>query len=198
MIFDHPDRVAHRRHGPAGYSGYQSFLPWLRDEFAFRCVYCLKREQWGQITGEFDIDHFRPQAVAADKAGDYGNLVYACRRCNSTKCNKQTADPFFVMTRDEIQILADGTLSGATAEARRMILLLDLNSPRLITWRLTWLRIVELAKERDRELWRSLTGFPPDLPDLARLRPPGGNDRPEGVNESWASVKLRGELPESY
>ncbi len=44
MIFDYPEPRLERIHGPAGYSTYESFRPWLRDEFTFRCVYCLKRE----------------------------------------------------------------------------------------------------------------------------------------------------------
>jgi hypothetical protein len=39
-----------------------SYRPWLRDEFTFRCVYCLLRKQWGRVTGEFDVEHFRPLA----------------------------------------------------------------------------------------------------------------------------------------
>jgi hypothetical protein len=44
MIFDYPEPKADRRHGPAKYTSYEYYRPWLRDEFAFRCVYCLKRE----------------------------------------------------------------------------------------------------------------------------------------------------------
>ena len=40
---------------------------WLRDEFAFRCVYCLLREQWGRVTGEFDVEHFRPQVNSPER-----------------------------------------------------------------------------------------------------------------------------------
>src|SRR5262245_20836359 len=74
-----------RRHGPRGYSDYRSFRPWLRDEFSFRCVYCLIREQWGRVTGEFELDHFIPQALNPDYAFEYDNLFYACRVCNSRK-----------------------------------------------------------------------------------------------------------------
>lgn len=35
-----------RRHGPSGYDSYEAYKPWLRDEFVFRCVYCLEREMW--------------------------------------------------------------------------------------------------------------------------------------------------------
>ena len=45
--FSYPAAAHVRRHGPQGYADYPSYLPWLRDEFSFRCVYCLLREQWG-------------------------------------------------------------------------------------------------------------------------------------------------------
>jgi len=38
-----------RRHGPCGYGDVESYRPWLRDEFTFRCLYCLFREQWGRV-----------------------------------------------------------------------------------------------------------------------------------------------------
>lgn len=34
-----------RRRGPRGYRRHESYRDWLRDEFSFRCVYCLNREQ---------------------------------------------------------------------------------------------------------------------------------------------------------
>ena len=52
MIFDYPDQRNEQRHGPSGYASYEPCRPWLRDEFDFRCVYCLKRETWGQVTGD--------------------------------------------------------------------------------------------------------------------------------------------------
>ena len=52
--FNYPETPHTRRHGPQGYAGYDSFRPWLRDEFSFCCVYCLVREQWGRVSGEFN------------------------------------------------------------------------------------------------------------------------------------------------
>lgn len=49
--FNYPDAPHRRRHGPRGYADYASYRPWLRDEFTFRCVYCLLREQWGLVRG---------------------------------------------------------------------------------------------------------------------------------------------------
>ena len=198
MIFDYPDARDHRRHGPGGYASYESYRPWLRDEFTFRCAYCLKRETWGQITGEFDIDHFQPQARFANLGAVYSNLVYSCRRCNGVKLDQDIADPFVVLTREQIETLPDGTVRGLTRAAMRLILELDLNSPRLVEWRILWLRITDLAAERDQELWLRLIGLPVDLPDLRRLRPPAGNTRAVGIAESWAALKREGKLPDRY
>ncbi len=80
--FAYPPAPHVRRHGPQGYADYQSYRPWLRDEFSFRCVYCLLREQWGQMRGGHAIDHFLPVAQHPDRANDYDNLVYACTAWN--------------------------------------------------------------------------------------------------------------------
>jgi hypothetical protein len=197
-MFDYPDPRSHRRHGPGGYADCESYRPWLRDDFTFRCIYCLKREQWGQVTGEFDIDHFRPQKYCPDLAADYVNLVYSCRRCNGVKLDQEVADPFAVMTGVRMRTMPDGTVRGIDAAATKLILQLDLNSPRLVQWRIMWMRIADLAQTRDRELLRRLVGFPDSLPDLRRLRPPDGNTRPIGIAESWAALAKQGMLPDHY
>ncbi|HEX5445838.1 MAG TPA: hypothetical protein VFW87_18570 [Pirellulales bacterium] len=82
-------------------------------------------------------------------AAEYENLVYACRRCNQVKSDATVADPFLVMCRDRIVTGDDGSVRGVDAEATRLILALELNSPRLVEWRVTWMRIIDLAAERD-------------------------------------------------
>lgn len=59
MVWAYPATPHVRRHGPLGYKDYQSFKPWLRDEFTFRCVYCLLRERWFASFGSglFGVDH---------------------------------------------------------------------------------------------------------------------------------------------
>ena len=148
--FDYPETPHVRRHGPQGYTDYRSYRPWLRDEFTFRCVYCLNREQWGLVTGEFDLDHFQPQAHDPEFATDYDNLLYACVRCNSTKSDQRVPNPTTTLIADEqVRILPDATLEGSSPEAERLILKLDLNSPQAKQWRLIWIRNVELAEEYD-------------------------------------------------
>lgn len=58
-------------------------------------------------------------------------------------------------------------------------------------------RIVTLAERRDVVLYRMLLGFPDDLPNLTRLRPPQ-NSRPRGIDESYHSQKIAGTLPRTY
>ncbi len=59
------------------------------------------------------------------------------------------------------------------------------------------MRIVTLAEERDADLFRQLVGFPNDLPDLRKLKPPH-NHRKEGLGECWFARYRRGELPSVY
>lgn len=193
MIFDYPEPRTERRHGPAGYTSYESYRPWLRDEFDFRCVYCLKREKWGQVTSEFEIDHFRPQALNPRRRLDYLNLVYACRRCNAVKLDQTIADPFLLLNANNVATLPDGSLHAHGEETRRLIRQLDLNSPRLLSWRVMWMRVTALAEERDRELYLQLIGLPDDLPNLRRLKPPV-NSRKEGIEDCWFAQRERGEV----
>jgi hypothetical protein len=58
--------------------------------------------------------------------------------------------------------------------------------------------IVGLAAREDPELHRKLMGFPGDLPNVARLRPPGGNGRPEGIEQSYFVRKQKEILPQTY
>jgi hypothetical protein len=160
-------------------------------------VYCLKRETWGQVTGEFELDHFQPQSLAPHLSLDYFNLVYACRRCNSVKLDQQVDDPLTILSRETAVVLPDGMLASDHPEAKRLIQQLDLNSPKLKKWRVMWMRIVDLAQKRDTDLSRQLTGFPEDLPDLSRLRPPT-NSRPSSVEICWYAKHERGQLPETY
>ena len=68
--FVYPAEPPRRRHGPQGYATPQGYRPWLRDEFCFRCAYCLLREQWGLVRGTFDIDYFLPVALHPEKVLD--------------------------------------------------------------------------------------------------------------------------------
>lgn len=197
MIFDYPIQRRERLHAPAGYKIYESYRPWLRDEFNFRCAYCLKRETWGQVTGEYELDHFEPQSSTPHRRLDYLNLVYSCRRCNSVKLDQVVNDPFQLLYLENVVTLSDGSLRTQDSETEQLILQLDLNSPRLKSWRIMWLRIVALAEGHNKDLYYQLVGFPENLPDLNKLKPPT-NHRKEGIEQSWFARRERDDLPDSY
>lgn len=196
--FDYPTTSHSRRHGPVGYADPKSYRPWLRDEFSFRCVYCLLREQWGRVVGVFDVEHFLPVINYSDFAVDYDNLLYACTTCNLAKREQEIPDPLAVLTAGNVQVSEDGRIYTANVDAACLVEILGLNADDAIEFRMTWIGIVALANRVDSQLHRRLMGFPEDLPDLERQRPPGGNTRPDGVSESWRARQKRGELPETY
>lgn len=196
--FTYPSAPLVRRHGPVGYLDHGSFRPWLRDEFVFRCVYCLRREQWEPNLGVFEIDHFDPVGQSPDLRLTYRNLIYSCTTCNAAKGVRILPDPARVFLSTSLEVESDGHLSPHTDEARLLIRLLDLNDPMFVTWRMRMIRIVALAHTHDGTLFRELLAYPDDLPDLSSLRPPGGNLRTEGISESHFERRNRGELPETY
>ena len=77
--FSYPPTPHVRRHGPQGYADYASFRPWLRDEFTFKCAFCLLREQWGRARGTFHLDHFHATAQLPYERLTYENLLYCLR-----------------------------------------------------------------------------------------------------------------------
>ena len=70
------------------FSDYRRYRPFLRQDFQFRCAYCLRHEFF--VGGEAGcvIDHHRPRGgrhARPDLAGFYGNLYWCCAECNSIK-----------------------------------------------------------------------------------------------------------------
>lgn len=196
--FNYPNTPHTRRHGLQGYADAASYRPWLRDEFSFRCVYCLLREQWGQVRGVFAIDHFLAVASSVRGIGDYDNLLYACASCNAAKGDREAPDPLVVFTTSSVQVAEDGTIRTSNTEASRLIEILGLNSPQSTEFRMLWIGIVALAARHDLSLYHALLGYPADLPNLAVLRPPGGNTRPQGVHDSYHSRRQNGTLADTH
>ena len=195
--FSYPGEPHVRRHGPTGYATYQQYRPWLRDEFVFRCVYCLKREQWDTIRGAYHIEHFEPQVTNPEKARKYDNLLYACCSCNATKAKQIVPDPCECMLADDVELFDDGRIRGRTPEARGIIDKLRLDAPDYVEYRKMWIGIVQQLQNAP-DILHVILKYPDDLPNLERLKPPGGNSRPEGVNESCHARRKRGELPATY
>ena len=174
--FAYPTTVHQRRHRPARYVDYRSYKPWLRDEFTFRCVYCLERERWyPNRAAAFSVDHVIPQTRAPDRVCDYENLVYACLRCNSTKRDVLLSDPTRVPFAECLSINEDGTISPLNAEGADLIEILHLDHPAIIANRKKYLRILQIKLEYPNDSliqaeFLDAFGYPDDLPDLSARR----------------------------
>ncbi len=193
-----------RQHGPRGYEDYTSYKPWLRDEFLFRCVYCLSRERW-KPDGQhgFSADHINAQSTHPEQTRKYENLVYACCSCNSS--HRDLPLPFHPEEEpleDYVEFKTEGVARALTDGGQRLIDLCHLNRPALVAFRRNLLRLLTTLGRSDdpqaETAIQQLLGFPDDLPDLSRLRPPGGNDHPQGIAQSCHARRQRDELPHAY
>lgn len=202
--FEYPDTPHARRHSPRGYETYVSFKPWLRDEFSFRCVYCLNRELWyPDGDAAFGVDHVQPQCLQPELVADYENLVYACNRCNWLKGDQSSfIDPCRDGLGRHVRVLESGEVSSVSPAGAVYIDVLGLNESRRIRYRRAWLSSVKLAlSEVDHPFAArvlELLAFPDNLPNLAVLRPPEGNARQDGVGDSYYARGRRGLLAARY
>jgi HNH endonuclease len=203
--FAYPDMPHVRHHGPRGYKDCVDYKPFLRDEFVFRCVYCLERELWyPDLDASFSVDHFSPKVLDPHRTNDYDNLVYACTRCNSFKQSRIIfLDPTAVSFADHLRVKTDGLVEGLSPQGCDLIDLLHLNDGPAIDVRRKMVSILRLMnnypEDRDvREVFVATFAFPKDLPDLSRLRPPDGNTRLEGIANSHFQRRQKGTLPEVY
>jgi hypothetical protein len=202
--FDYASVPHRRRHGPRGYLDYKHYKPWLRDDFSFRCVYCLCRETWFP-DGEayFGSDHVWPQSRTPEGSSTYEDLVYACCVCNAWKKDfPEMLDFGAVALAENLEAQPDGTIRALTSLGQGLIEVCTLNRPGLVAFRRDMRTLLALLATRRGEaavrLRKRYLGYPVGLPDLASLRPPGGNSRPEGLAECCFERRRRGELPECY
>jgi len=188
-----------RRHGPGGWSDYQKYRPWLRDEFMFRCVYCLDREVWRDMRERMHIDHFQPQALQKDLKCEYTNLLYLCPACNSQKSDSVLPNPCTVALADCLQIRDDGQIEAKNGnpDGELLIDVLALDHPLTVARRRRMIGVLRSLAETSWPLFVEWMGFPEDLPNLA-LFPPPHNLKAGSVAQSFYERKRRGDLPEVY
>jgi hypothetical protein len=205
MPFTYPDAPHARRHGPSGYTAYQSYKDWLRDEFTFPCVYCLERERWyPNGHAGFGVDHVKPKGLPEYEhlACVYSNLVYACNRCNTAKDGVILIDPCETAFGHHLKVGEDGEIEGLTVEGRRLINILGLDLDKPTRARKAKLKLLNLYRrypdDRElRDLYLDAFGFPEDLPDLA-AHSRAGNDKPEAVKHCYHALRREGILPQVY
>jgi len=196
--FEYPTSPHIRQHGPAGYADYGSYRDWLRDEFTFRCVYCLHREQWDMRGGGFHVDHFVPVSINTNGECEYSNLLYACASCNEAKqAILGLPDPCKVAFNDCLRVMADGHIDALNLQGEKLKQVLRLDSARNVKTRYRWVRTLEALKATAPELYQEYMGFPADLPDL-RTKRVLKNTKPYGAANCYFALRERGELPATY
>lgn len=198
MGFEYPTELHTRRHGPAGYQDYDSYRDWLRDEFIFRCVYCLQREQWYGRGATFHIDHSTPVAEDEGRKCEYTNLLYVCATCNEAKkAVLGFPNPCEVAFGDCLRILPDGHVQALNDDGKKLKQILGLDSGKNLGYRRRWMQNLEVLRTSDPDLYQEFMGFPDDLPDLRKKRVPN-NTKPEGAESCYFVLRERGVLPAMY
>ena len=195
--FQYPDQKHVRRHGPR-YVNVASYREWIRDEFSFRCTYCLDREMWNRRAGRFHVDHCRPQSSHPLESLDYDNLIYACSACNLIKGSLLVPDPCESALGECLRVDDDGVAHSLSEDGLRLIEVLNLNDADCVKYRRLVRATVEQAvRHEDQTILLQWMGYPDDLPDLSLLEPLE-NRRPDGVNLSFFARRQRGELSLMY
>jgi len=198
--FEYPTEPHQRRHGPAGYTDYESYRPWLRDEFFFRCVYCLNRERWNSDDIAFNIDHFLPVSIAPDLSNEYSNLLYACARCNRAKSGiVGIPDPCRVAFGDCLEIGETGVVEPLNNFGVKIAESLVLNMATRVEKRCRWMQTLNSLRIRNPAIYYEYMGFPTDLDDLRPPKlQPRSNTVPESVNECFFVQREQGRLADTY
>lgn len=158
-------------------------------------MFCLRREQWTIRPGSFDIDHFTPQVNAPHRALDYDNLLYVCHTCNLLKSELALPDPCSHAFGECVEVSEDGIIRALNPQGQLMIDILRLDSSDHTRYRAMLISTVRDLAAADYQTLVLWMGYPSDLPDLTKLRPPS-NSRPDGVRQSHHARRQRGELPE--
>jgi hypothetical protein len=148
------------------------------------------------------IDPFAyPPAPWSRRHGPQGYADYQSYRPwlrNAAKSDRRVPDPMAVLLSPDVWVTGDGAIQAGNPEAAMRIDLLGLDRPKAREFRSLWIGIIKRAAAHEPALYQRLLGFPEDLPELSRLRPPKGNTRPEGIQQSCSVRKKLGTLPGCY
>ena len=199
-VFAYPAADHARRHGPCGYVDDEHYKPWLRDEFHFRCVYCRCREVWfPDGDRNFSVEHLLPTSLAPDGLTDLDSLVYACCQCNAARgASLLPLDPCRALSQ-HLEVSRDGAIRRCTPEGEELIRICRLDRANLTAFRRLILDTLDLLRRKRApdavELIHRYLSPPANLPNLRGLKPPGGNSRPQGLEESYFEWRGRGESP---
>lgn len=200
-VFTYPPEPHSRKHGPLGYTDYESYRDWLRDEFSYRCVFSLMRESWPQT--RFHIDHFVSQKERPDLVCDYDNLILLEGRLNLVKGKQRLPNPGKIPLGKCLHVHMDDARLGeieafeGNEVGEWIIRVLRLDSYDATEVRKLLIGILRSVARTDEQLFRKLIGYPANLPDLTKANPPD-NKRKDGIYNSAHYRMSNGTLPEWY
>lgn len=131
---------------PSVVGGYRAFKPFVRDDFAGQCAYCLLSEILAGGEENFELDHFRPRSRFPHLINDFYNIYYACHPCNHAKLAAWPSEEleargisFVDLCKDEFAthfgVEANGEWTGLTNLGAYTIDVLRLNRKHLVTIR---------------------------------------------------------------
>lgn len=187
--FTYPKTPLKRRHAPVYENHWEPYRDWLRDEFEFRCVYCLRRERWIGRFANFDIDHIVPRE-SGGAALDYGNLAYACHRCNVAKSKRSVPHPENVAYGKCVEVDDEGNIRWLNREGRLLVRSVRLDEEDITERRKHDLRYLCYLYRNNRELFHEHMSAPDELPDLRRKRA-DTNSKPDSWKTSAHARKMK-------
>ncbi len=198
--FVYPSQPHARKHGPMGYPKHGLYRNWLRDEFTFTCVYCLRRETWATLKRDFEVDHVVPKSIYSEGELDYDNLVYACSTCNRSKAAYLAPDPCKVAYGSCVEVDENGEIHPVenSADGITLIETIGLDGEDYNELRRAVFELRDTLPVGSKPYCRWF-GFPKELPDLSKEPiPPRGNKRPKGIRDSCYERAKQGQLSKYY
>lgn len=190
--FQYPLTPLVRKHAPSYEPKWEPYREWLRDDFDFRCIYCLQRERWGKRRAVFAIDHIVPRAEGGAPC-DYGNLAYACASCNSAKSDSAVPHPEQHAYGKCVEVDEEGRIRAKNREGKLLIRALRLDDEENTGFRRVRIQELKSHAENAPELFERLMSFPEDLPDLQSKQPPR-NAKPDSWKQSHLAMNNAGKI----
>jgi hypothetical protein len=83
--FVYPREKYRRRLRPGQLGHYREYKPFLRTEFARKCVYCRMPDTMAGGADNYGVDHYKPKSLFRHLLVEYTNLFYCCNKCNRRK-----------------------------------------------------------------------------------------------------------------
>jgi hypothetical protein len=159
------------------------------------------REAWPQT--RFHIDHLVPQKERSDLVCDYDNLLLLDSRLNLVKGKQTLPNPCDIALGKVLHVHMDAARLGEIEACDGnnvgdlIIRVLRLDSYDATETRKLLIGILRSVAKTDEPLFQKLIGFPHNLPDLVKAKPPN-NKRKNGIYESAHYRMSKGTLPEWY